>query len=164
MPNVPKRSKKKSSKSRSRTSRTTNGPVRTAIPGTVPFNFHGSYKAATKSIEALDLGIAVGTILFVDRIDFEYTVDQPSTVAVSVTDFCCAQVADIGGPRSSNHLAVDNSRGRISFKNPNPRVYFQVVEANDTLATLHSSNAGATVSFSGTLWLALQGSTSHNIS
>lgn len=85
-------------------------------------------------------------------------------MAVSLSDFATSGTKDIDGPRSPNHLTQDGSIQRISFRNPNSLLFWPVIDARDVLATIHSSNAQASLTFSGTLTVRFQGSTSHNIS
>lgn len=136
----------------------------TAIPGSTAINFHGSFAATTKVIQAKDLGIPVGTIIFVSSIRFEYAAAAPTILSVSLTDFATKGDQDVTGPRSPNHLATENSVGSFSFKNPNSLLFWSVVEESDVVATVFSSNAGATLTFAGTVQVRLQGAPSHNIS
>lgn len=141
----------------------TGGPVGAATPGSTAYNFHGSFSAATKVIQAKDLGIPVGTILYVSSIRFEYAASTPTILSLSVADLAVKGSDDISGPRSSNHLAVEGAIGRFSFKNPNALLYWTVIEDTDVIATIFSSSVTSVLTFSGTVQVRLQGTGSHSI-
>lgn len=135
-----------------------------ANPGSFPVNFHGSFSATSKVATAQDLGLPVGTLIFVSSISLEYSASAPTILAVSVADFATSGVLDVDGPRSSNRMAVDGSVGRIAFRNPNSTLYWPVADASDAVCTIHSSNASSVVTFSGTLQIRIQGAPSHTVS
>lgn len=141
----------------------TGGPVGAATPGSTAYNFHGAFSATSKVIQAKDLGIPVGSIIYVQSIKLEYAASTPTILSLSVADLAIKGSDDITGPRSPNHLAVEGAIGRFSFRNPNALLYFTVVEETDVIATIYSSAASSALTFSGTVQIRQQGAGSHNI-
>lgn len=127
-------------------------------------NFHGTItQAASKIITAKDLGFAPGDIVYVEGIDVEAITDVACTYSSQVADIAVKGEGDPLGPRSPNFLLAPGIPTRVSFKNPNPVLYFSIHEDNDALALLHSQTT-ATVTLAGTVWIRVQGTHSHALS
>lgn len=139
--------------------------VQASNSGVSRINFHGSFAAATKVINAKDVGLAKGDAIYLQSITLEGISDKPTIASVSLVDiFGPGEEAEKFGPRSTNHLCNAAAKFQMSFRNPNPRYFSQVTSPEDDLVMIYNSDASAKLTFAGTLYVQRQGSDSKQIS
>lgn len=113
---------------------------------------YGSFKAASKDIDAMDCGLVVDDVLWVKAADFQFTSDSPVVIQMTIPDFgVSGSQHTVRGPLSRTILLTPGVTQSLHFSNPNPRFMWRIAEKDDQLLTIHCSADSATVTFSGDL-------------
>lgn len=130
-------------------------------PGPRAINFHGSASADQKQINAKDLGLSVGDMVYLRRIRLEGTATKPDIVSVAIGNVGKdASGLQLGG-RSRNVLCSAYTKFVLDFSNPNPRLFEDIDSLDDVLATIFMTDTTSTLTFAGTIWVDYQGEASH---
>lgn len=127
-------------------------------------NFHGAFKAATLNITSQKLGIPKGTVIFVRRVRLEALSSAPDIVNVALSDFTTSGSDTQLGPVSANHLCNSESKFILNFSNPNSRLFWEIENDTTPILQIRTTDATATLTFAGTVWIDVQGTSSENVS